>query len=65
MTAPIRLEINSSAAEIILERPSRRNALTLSMWQALPGLVASATADPGVSAVLLHGGDGGSMRLHA
>lgn len=65
MTAPIRLEINPSAAEIILERPSRRNALTLSMWQALPGLVTEATADPGVSVLLLHGGDTGAFAAGA
>ncbi len=59
MTDPIRLEINSPTGEIVLDRPSRRNALTLAMWEALPGLVAQAADDADVKVVLIHGGTAG------
>ncbi|WP_291200165.1 enoyl-CoA hydratase-related protein [Hyphomonas sp.] len=59
MTQTIRLEIAAPLAEIILDQPQRRNALSLEMWAALPRRVAEANADPHVKVILLHGGGGG------
>lgn len=59
MTRTVRLEIAAPIAELILDQPQRRNALSLEMWAGLPALVAAATADPGVKVILLHGGGGG------
>lgn len=58
MTQTIRLEIAAPHAEIILDQPQRRNALSLEMWAALPALVALANADPAVKVILLRGGNG-------
>ena len=59
MTQTIRLEIAAPLAEIILDQPQRRNALSLEMWAALPARVAEANADPAVKVLLLHGGGTG------
>ncbi|MEX1250611.1 MAG: enoyl-CoA hydratase-related protein [Hyphomonas sp.] len=59
MTQTIRLEIAAPIAEIILDQPQRRNALSLEMWASLPGRVAEANSDPGVKVILLHGGGSG------
>jgi len=59
LTQTIRLEIAAPLAEIILDQPQRRNALSLEMWAALPRRVAEANADPHVKVILLHGGGGG------
>ena len=59
MTQTIRLEIAAPLAEIILDQPQRRNALSLEMWAALPARLAEANADPAVKVLLLHGGGTG------
>lgn len=59
MTFPVRLVTNPPVAEIILDRPERRNALSLAMWAALPGLIAEANANSAVKVLLLHGGGEG------
>jgi enoyl-CoA hydratase/carnithine racemase len=59
LTQTIRLETAAPLAEIILDQPQRRNALSLEMWAMLPDLVAAANADPGVKVILLHGGGEG------
>ncbi|MEQ9506588.1 MAG: enoyl-CoA hydratase-related protein [Hyphomonas sp.] len=59
MTQTIRLETAPPLAEIILDQPQRRNALSLEMWAMLPDLVAAANADPCVKVILMHGGGGG------
>ena len=43
-------------AWLVFNRPERRNAVSLEMWQALPDLVADAAADPAVRVLLLRGG---------
>lgn len=59
MTQAVRLEIAPPLAEIILDQPRRRNALSLEMWAALPDRVAEANRDDRVKVILLHGGGGG------
>lgn len=59
MTQTIRLEIAAPLAEIILDQPQRRNALSLEMWDSLPRRVAEANADPRVKVILLQGGGSG------
>ena len=43
-------------AWIVFNRPERRNAVSLEMWQALPGLVAEVADDPAVRVLILRGG---------
>jgi enoyl-CoA hydratase/carnithine racemase len=40
---------------VVLSNPSKRNALTLPMWQALPGAIAALDADDAVRVVVLEG----------
>lgn len=59
MSQTIRLEITPPLAEVILDQPQRRNALSLDMWAMLPGLIEEANAHPDVKVIILHGGGGG------
>lgn len=65
MSLPIRLDIAAPLAEIVLNKPERRNALSVEMWAAIPALVAQANADPDVKLILLHGGDAGAFAAGA
>ncbi|MEL6955284.1 MAG: enoyl-CoA hydratase-related protein [Pseudomonadota bacterium] len=65
MTASIRLDVSPPLADIVLNAPARRNALSIAMWAALPGLVAEANANPDVKVLLIHGGDAGAFAAGA
>lgn len=62
---PIRLDLSGTFAEIVLNRPERRNALSVAMWRAIPGLVAEANADRQVKLILIHGGAAGAFAAGA
>lgn len=51
----IRLATDGSIARLILDRPAKRNALSLAMWQAVPDLVAAVAADPEIKALIVRG----------
>lgn len=65
MTPSIRLELNASFAEIVLNKPEKRNALSVDMWAAIPDLVATATNNPDVKVLIIHGGDAGAFAAGA
>lgn len=65
MTLPIRLDIAAPLAEIVLNKPERRNALSVDMWAAIPGLVAEANANADVKVIVLHGGTAGAFAAGA
>ncbi len=65
MTNSIRLDVNGSIAEIILNKPEKRNALSVDMWLAIPDLVQKAEANPDVKVIILHGGDAGAFAAGA
>ncbi len=46
------------AAELVLNRPAKRNALTLAMWAAIPGLAQQTARDPRVRALIVRGSGG-------
>jgi enoyl-CoA hydratase/carnithine racemase len=46
---------DDGVAVLLIDRPAKRNAVTLAMWQALPGLLAGLAADPRVRVLLLAG----------
>ena len=56
---PVFLAGSGSVAEIVFNAPSRRNALSMSMWAALPVLVRTVDADSAAKALIIHGGDVG------
>ena len=52
---PIHLATEDAIAQLILDRPDKRNALSLAMWQAIPELVATAAAAPEVKVLIVRG----------
>jgi enoyl-CoA hydratase/carnithine racemase len=49
----IRLERHGQIGHLIIDRAAKRNAITLAMWQAFPGLIAAAEADPAIRVIIL------------
>jgi enoyl-CoA hydratase/carnithine racemase len=56
LSEAIRLETATPIAEIVLNQPAKRNALSIDMWAKIPDLVASAEQDSSVSVLIIHGG---------
>lgn len=54
---PVRLEISAPIARLILDRPGRLNALNNAIWDAIPGLLEQADANPEVKVLLVSGAD--------
>lgn len=46
---------DGNIAWIVAENPARMNAFTAAMWQAIPGHIAAAVADPDVRVVIMRG----------
>ena len=65
MTAPIRLSLSPPIAEIILNKPEKRNALSVDMWAAIPTLIEDATNNPEIKILLVHGGNAGAFAAGA
>jgi len=65
LTAAIRLDLSPPFGEIVLNKPEKRNALSVDMWAAIPGLIDAAIANPDVKVVLIHGGDAGAFAAGA
>ncbi len=66
MTKPaIYLERSGATATIVLNRPERRNALGLAMWEALTGLLDEAEADSDVRVVIIRGIDASAFAAGA
>lgn len=53
--AGVRLSRDGGVAHIVLDQPSRRNALTFEMWSAIPRLVTEVEANTSVSVIVLRG----------
>lgn len=62
MSAPrtpgLQLRRRGGIAELVIDRPEKRNALTFEMWSALPGLVAEVEHDDGLALVVVSGRGG-------
>ncbi|KAF0187249.1 MAG: enoyl-CoA hydratase/isomerase family protein [Hyphomonadaceae bacterium] len=54
-SADIYLARTGRRAELVLNRPAKRNALSLAMWRAIPDLVAQVDADPDVRLLVVRG----------
>ena len=63
--ADIRLEKNGEIAELILNRPDKKNALNRAMWDAIPDLMADAEHDKAIRIVVVHGGDANAFAAGA
>jgi enoyl-CoA hydratase/carnithine racemase len=58
MTSKLIAEIHGSTGTLVLNAPERRNALSLDMWQAIPGLVAQFEKNPAIRAIVVKGAGG-------
>ena len=61
----IHLDISAPFAEIIIDRPEAKNALTIEMWYALKTAFVAAEGADDAKIILLHGGDTGSFAAGA
>ncbi|MEU6349599.1 enoyl-CoA hydratase/isomerase family protein [Streptomyces sp. NPDC047072] len=52
--------VTDSVATVVIRHPAKRNAMTAAMWRALPPLLATWAADPGVRVLVLTG-EGGTF----
>ena len=59
------VEVVGGIATVRLNRPTKHNAVTLGMWQALAALMPALAADPDVEVVLLRGTPGGPFSAGA
>ena len=64
MTEEIYVNRNGVIAELVLNRPAKRNAITSAMWTAIPELLAPLADDVGVKLVVVRG-EGGSFAAGA
>ena len=55
--APIRLELAPPIAHLVLNRPGRLNALNVAIWDAIPGMLEQAAADPEIKLLTVSGAD--------
>lgn len=55
MTGTVRIERDGPIGRIVFDHQARRNAMTLDMWLAVPGICAELEADPEVRVVVLRG----------
>ncbi|MDQ7019884.1 MAG: enoyl-CoA hydratase/isomerase family protein [Robiginitomaculum sp.] len=64
-TPDISLVKNAPIAELVLNRPPAKNAISHAMWRAIPGLVGEAASDPAIRVLVIHGGDTASFSAGA
>ncbi len=55
MSGEVRLERDGLIARMVFDHKSRRNAITVDMWQAIPGVVQELQDDPNVRVVVMRG----------
>ena len=61
MTQTLHLDIGGGIARLRIDRPARRNAMNQSMWQAFPGLVDEAMANPAVRLLIVESAHAGAF----
>jgi enoyl-CoA hydratase/carnithine racemase len=58
MTSKLIAEIHGSTGTLVLNAPERRNALSLDMWQAIPGIVRAFEQNPSIRSIVVKGAGG-------
>lgn len=61
----LRLQTQGRVAHLLIDRLEKRNAFTQLMWEALPGLVDSAMADPNVRVMIMRAAEPGAFSAGA
>ncbi|QJQ32084.1 enoyl-CoA hydratase/isomerase family protein [Sphingomonas lacunae] len=57
----LRLERDGAIARLLIDRADKRNAFSIDMWQALPGLLDEAAADPAVRLLIVQSANDGAF----
>lgn len=55
MTGQVRAERDGAIGWLLFDHPARRNAVSLEMWQRIPGLIQGLVDDPAIRVVILRG----------
>lgn len=55
MTSKLIAEIHGSTGYLVLNAPQRRNALSLDMWQAIPGIIGRFEQDANIRSIVIRG----------
>lgn len=55
MTDHLRVSRRGHVATLVIDRPAKRNAMTVGMWAALPGVLAPLAGDPAVRVLVVTG----------
>ena len=55
VTPHLRTSVDGAIATLLIDRPDKRNAMSLQMWGSLPALVEQVCADPGVRVLIVAG----------
>lgn len=58
ISSGLKLERRGGIAEIVIDRPEKRNALSFEMWASLPNLIAEVEADDSVGLLIVRGRGG-------
>lgn len=58
-SAQLKLHKRGAVAELVLNRPAARNAISMAMWRILPGLLGEIANDDAVRILMIHGGKSG------
>lgn len=61
----IGLKVEPPLAELVIDRPEKRNAISINMWASIPNLVDKAESDDEVKVLIIHGGDAGAFAAGA
>ncbi|MDX2234934.1 MAG: enoyl-CoA hydratase-related protein [Hyphomonadaceae bacterium] len=56
--AGVRLDIQGARADLVFDRPGKRNALDLAIWSAIPGLLSSVAEDDRIRVLVVRGAGG-------
>ena len=55
---PVRIEGDAPVVEVVLDRPERKNAVTLQMWREIPRVFEELGKQAGIRAIILRGAGG-------
>ena len=55
MSGTLQYTVSGGIARLVLDQPARLNAISLAMWQAIPGWISQAAADKAVRLIVLEG----------
>ena len=58
----LRLEKNGKIAQLLIDRPDKRNAFTQEMWELFPTLLADAMADDAIRVLIVKASQADSAR---